>query len=165
MWASAARIFQKFIQFLFPVCGVSTAAQVVRCPSAEFLSGRGPFFDQNGVEGHVIGLSGCPVARRAAYHHHMVRGVAFFQKHGNAVLLGTGILSQCQIHMVQQTVLAPLFQYSVLVGAGNGMAKSMKNMMGMIKSMTLENILNMTGKKVPANAKDYINSLLTQIKK
>ena len=45
------------------------------------------------------------------------------------------------------------------------MAKSMKNMMGMIKSMTLENILNMMGKKVPANAKGYINSLLTQIKK
>ena len=51
------------------------------------------------------------------------------------------------------------------LGAGNGMAKSMKNMMGMIKSMTLENILNMMGKKVPANAKGYINSLLTQIKK
>lgn len=41
----------------------------------------------------------------------------------------------------------------------------MKNMMGMIKGMTLENILTLMGNKVPANAKGYINSLLTKIKK
>lgn len=59
-------------------------------------------------------------------------------------------------------VLMELFEK---LGAGSGMGKSMKNMMGMIKGMTLENILTLMGNKVPANAKGYINSLLTKIKK
>jgi beta-galactosidase len=48
---------------------------------------------------------------------------------------------------------------------GNGMAKSMKNMMGMIKAMTLENVLKMAGKKVPPSAAAQINEQLTKIKK
>ena len=59
-------------------------------------------------------------------------------------------------------VLMELFEK---LGAGSGMGKSMKNMMGMIKGMTLENILTLMGNKVPANATGYINSLLTKIKK
>lgn len=43
--------------------------------------------------------------------------------------------------------------------------KNMKSMMSMMKSMTLDNILTMAGKAVPADAKAYINNLLTKIHK
>lgn len=46
-----------------------------------------------------------------------------------------------------------------------GMASSMKNMMGFLKNMTLEDMLTMMGKKVPDNAKAYINSRLIRIQK
>lgn len=51
------------------------------------------------------------------------------------------------------------------MGGDAGMGKTMKNMMGFIKNMQLENVLQMAGKRIPAEAKYYLNDLLTKIKK
>lgn len=51
-------------------------------------------------------------------------------------------------------------------GRGGGMsAKSMKNMMGMLGAMPLEQIIKLAGKRIPAGAMAYLNGQLTKIKK
>lgn len=41
----------------------------------------------------------------------------------------------------------------------------MKNMMGMLGSMPLEQIIKLAGKRIPAGAMAYLNGQLTKIKK
>ena len=49
--------------------------------------------------------------------------------------------------------------------AGGAAMKSMQAMMGMIKAMRLEDVLKMAGKRVPPQAKFYLNDVLNKIKK
>ena len=66
-------------------------------------------------------------------------------------------------HPEASEVLRELFSN---MGSGAGVnAKSMDNMMGMMKNMKLQDILKMAGKRVPAQAKFVINEKLTKIKK
>ena len=51
------------------------------------------------------------------------------------------------------------------MGGGTMNAQSMKNMLGMLKNMSVETILKMAGKKVPADAKYALNDMLNKIKK
>ena len=51
------------------------------------------------------------------------------------------------------------------MGGGTMNAQSMKNMLGMLKNMSVETILKMAGKKVPADAKYVLNDMLNKIKK
>ena len=51
------------------------------------------------------------------------------------------------------------------MGGGGAAGKSMKNMMGMLGRMPLEQILKLAGNRVPKEAPAYINGLLTKVKK
>lgn len=60
---------------------------------------------------------------------------------------------------------AELFQGLMEQAMGQGMGKSMKNMMGMVGGFSLQQVLKMAGKKVPAGADIYLNQLLNKIPK
>ncbi len=51
------------------------------------------------------------------------------------------------------------------MGGGGMSAKSMKNMMGMLGAMPLEQIIKLAGKRIPAGAMAHLNGQLTKIKK
>ena len=48
---------------------------------------------------------------------------------------------------------------------GMNMGKSMGGMLKMVRAMKLEDLMKMMGKKVPAEAKAYVNNILTKIRK
>ena len=75
--------------------------------------------DENGIVVNVVFLGGIAVAGSIANHHDFVQVVAELQHGGDAGSLGTHILRQDDVGVLQQTELAPLLLNRVSVGGGN----------------------------------------------